>query len=301
MARDLPIDTSGALFFFTEGALAYAGYYVHDDRAPLHCHSFVEIAFVTGGRGVHQSRTGGQPVSAGDVILLRPGVWHGYDECQNLTLYNCCFSSDLLRRELAWTREDPMVGYLLWTGPYSANGHGILAIHLDADTLHDCRVHLAALTALRYGSMTQYRADIVGRLSLLFSILGRAVAETHRIVPGSADTSHPAVGQAIRLLEGRLADPWTLTALAEELNLAPGYLVRLFKTATGVPPMAYLARLRAEHAANLLLRSDQPIASIGREVGWPDQNYFARRFRVHYGLSATTYRARFSASAGRIQ
>ena len=62
--------------------------------------------------------------------------------------------------------------------------------------------------------------------------------------------------------------------------------------------MAYLARLRAEHAANLLLRSDQSIAAIGRTVGWPDQNYFARRFRDHYGLSASVYRARFSASAG---
>jgi AraC-like DNA-binding protein len=29
----------------------------------------------------------------------------------------------------------------------------------------------------------------------------------------------------------------------------------------------------------------------------PDQNYFARRFKAHYGLSATTYRARFATSA----
>jgi AraC family L-rhamnose operon transcriptional activator RhaR len=81
------------------------------------------------------------------------------------------------------------------------------------------------------------------------------------------------------------------------LHLAPGYLVRLFKAATGPPPMAYLARLRAEHAATLLLHSDQPVTCIGQAVGWPDQNYFARRFKAHYGLSATSYRARFATGA----
>ena len=98
----------------------------------------------------------------------------------------------------------------------------------------------------------------------------------------------------MRLLEGDVARRWTLTGLAEELHLAPGYLVRLFKAATGLPPMAYLAQLRAEHAAVLLLHSDEPVTCIGRAVGWPDQNYFARRFKAHYGLSATTYRERFA-------
>ncbi len=29
-------------------------------------------------------------------------------------------------------------------------------------------------------------------------------------------------------------------------------------------------------------------------MGWPDQNYVARRLKAHYGLGATTYRARFA-------
>ena len=181
----------------------------------------------------------------------------------------------------------------------------MLTTRLSPGALEECKVHLAALDALRHQPVAQHRGDIVGRLALLFSHLGRAVEQTHRPLPGPAGPAHPAIGQAIgqamRLLEDRLAYRWTLTELAEQLHLAPGYLVRLFKAATGLPPMAYLARLRAEHAATLLLHSDQPITCIGQAVGWPDQNYFARRFKAHYGLTATTYRARFATGAIHLQ
>jgi AraC family L-rhamnose operon transcriptional activator RhaR len=298
---DLPLDTSHDQYHFIDGALAYAGYHYHHRPAPLHTHSFVEIAFVAAGAGVHQSRAGRHDMQVGDVVLLRPGVWHGYDDCRGLELYNCCFGTELLRHELAWTREDPLLGYLLWTGPYSAQGHGMLRTHLDSAALAECEIHLEALDTLWHNSVPQHRGDIIGRLSLVFGHLGRAVARTHGPLPGPPGPAHPAVGRAMRLLEARLAYGWTLTELADLLHMAPGYLVRLFRTATGVPPMAYLARLRAEHAAALLLHSDQPITVIGQQVGWPDQNYFARRFRAHYGLSATKYRAQFAARSSRLR
>ena len=120
-----------------------------------------------------------------------------------------------------------------------------------------------------------HRPDIVGRLSLLFGQLGQAVAQDRGERPGDPGMAHPAVVRAMRLLEADLARDWTLTGLAAELHLAPGYLVRLFNAATGLPPMAYLAQLRAEHAAVLLLHSDEPVTSIGRTVGWPDQSKFS--------------------------
>jgi len=297
---DLPMDTGGDLFHFTDGAMAYAGYYTHRNNSPLHTHSFMEIAFVTSGEGTHVSVAGRQRLTMGDVILLRPGVWHGYEDCTSLELCNCCFSVELLRRELRWTREDALIGYLLWSGPYSAQGRGMLTTRLDRATLESCRVHLAALNALSHEPVARHRGDIVGRLALLFGALARVVAQTQRPSQDAAGPAHPVVGQAMRMLETQLAYPWTLGELSERLHLSGGYLVRLFKTATGLPPMAYLARLRAEHAAVLLLQSDQPITCIGRDVGWSDQNYFARRFRAHYGLSATAYRAQFATDAVRL-
>jgi AraC family L-rhamnose operon transcriptional activator RhaR len=266
----------------------------------VHSHSFVEIAFAAGGHGTHNCLTGRRELRTGDVILLRPGVWHGYEDCRELKIYNCCFSSELLRRELAWTREDPLLGYLLWSGPYSSAGRGMLTISLDPRALANCLIHLDALAELRHRPPERHRGDIVGRLALLFSQLGQAVLTSDRLPLGQPGPAHPAVGRAMRLLDADLARRWTLTDLADELHLTPGHLVRLFKAATGLPPMAYLAQLRAEHAAVLLLHSSEPITGIGRAVGWPDQNHFARRFKAHYGISATSYRKQFATGAAHM-
>jgi AraC family L-rhamnose operon transcriptional activator RhaR len=286
--------------YFTEGVLAYAGPWVHQELQEDHTHSFVEIAVVTGGEGVQRSLAGRQQLSTGDVVFLRPGVWHGYDT-QHLELYNCCFSAELLHRELAWTREDPLLGYLLWTGPLSMGRRGMLITTLDAPTLQDCLVHLDALDRLRVRPLGLHRSDIISHLTLVLGHLARAVAaDRDRLVEPTGPT-HPAVVEAMRLLDSQLRHHWTLKELADQLHLSPGYLLRLFKSSTGMPPMAYLARRRVETAAALLLHTDQPVTQIGRSVGWPDQNYFARRFKAHFGLSATTYRNRFADSARQLQ
>ena len=295
-----PMETSRSMLYIADGSLAYAGHYLHEGRHPAHTHSFVEVAVMTGGAGVHHSLAGRQQLEIGDVILLRPGVWHGYEECRRLDLYNCCFSTELLQRELAWTRADPLLGHLLWTGPYAAQRRGILTTRLGPERLAECVTHLDALDRLRREPVSLHRGDIIGRLALFLSCLGRAVAQDGDIDAGSGHT-HPAVVEAMRRMEDRVAHPWTLTELAADLHLAPGYLVRLFKSATGLPPMAYLSRHRVEVAAAQLLHTDDPISRIGESVGWPDQNYFARRFRAHYGLSASAYRTRFTHNSVRLR
>lgn len=293
MDEPFPVEQTRTLLHFIDGSLAFAGHYLHEDVHPIHTHSFVEIAVVMGGAGAQRSLAGRQQLEVGDVLVLRPGVWHGYEDCVRLDLYNCCFSPELLRRELAWTREDRQLGHLLWTGPYAEQRRGILTAHLPGDAFAECVEHLERLHDLRGAPLSSYRGDLVGRLTLFLSCLARAIA------PASADgpsETHPAVLDAMRLMEEKPAYHWTLTELAGSLHVAPGYLVRLFKSATGLPPMAYLSRQRVELAAAQLLHTDQPINRIGESVGWPDQNYFARRFKSHFGLSASTYRARFTKS-----
>lgn len=296
-----PLDSSSDRFHLTNGSVVFAEHWVQDGTCAAHTHSFVEIAVMVSGEGVHDSLAGRQPMSAGDVVTLRPGVWHGYEECRQLDMFNCCFSTDLLGHELAWAREDPLLGYLLWQAPYSGQRRGILTTHLDPAALAGCVSHLDALHELRHRPARLHRGDVIGHLSLFLTGLARAVIVDHDgVAEGLGQAAHPAVLAAVQLMEARPADPWTLTELAESLHVAPRYLVRLFKAATGLPPIAYLARLRIELAAARLLHTDDPIGQIGVSVGWPDPNYFARRFRTHYGVTASVYRARFANNSVRL-
>ncbi|MEU8241309.1 AraC family ligand binding domain-containing protein [Actinoplanes missouriensis] len=209
---DLPVEQVDALMHIVDGSPAFAGRYLHEGSHPAHTHSFVEVAVVVGGSGVQHSLAGQQRLTVGDVLLLlRPGVWHGYEQCHALG----CFTSELLRRELAWTREDPWIGHLLWTGPYAHQRRGMLTGHVGDAAFRECVEHLERLQGLRGRPVPAYKADLVGGLILFLSALARALGPAD---PGSwASVSHPAVLDGMRLMEARPAHPWTLTDLATQV------------------------------------------------------------------------------------
>ncbi|QMU78433.1 AraC family transcriptional regulator [Streptacidiphilus sp. PB12-B1b] len=289
---ELPVALENGLIYFTDDVLAGAGHHVHARLHPVHTHSFIEVMFVIGGEGVHLSQLGRHELAIGDIMVLRPGAWHALEECSDLQVVNCCFGVELLHRELAWTREDSLLSQLLWDGPYAPGQGGVLQLRLDHTDLASCVVHLDALEDLRAVPSGSHRADIVGRLALVLGHLARGVGQDGDSLSTAQEPTHPAVVRAIRLFESRIAHDWSLAELAEQLHLAPNYLGRVFKSATGLPPMAYLAHYRMETAAVLLGRTDQSVAQVSEAVGCADQNYFARRFKAHYGLSPSTYRLR---------
>ncbi|WP_329125521.1 AraC family transcriptional regulator [Streptomyces sp. NBC_01465] len=235
-----------------------------------HAHDFVELALVTAGRAVHVSAAGRRELARGSAVLLAPGDWHGYEECHDLALYNVYVDARVLRRELAWLRP----------GPPSDRPP-----HLDEDAMALAEYCLPALA----GDGPSHAV----RIGLLLCALGDVLGTP----PEERTTPHPAVLHAARLLEDRLADPWSVDRLASCVGLSGTHLARLFTRQLGTAPMAHLGRLRAERAAALLLGTDLTVAAVGRRVGWPDPNYASRRFRRHFGLGPARYRETFRPDA----
>lgn len=94
-----------------------------------------------------------------------------------------------------------------------------------------------------------------------------------------------------------LASHFSVANPVEEMirrsSLAERTFKRRFTAATGVPPIAYVQRLRVEDAKRRLERTDAPVDEIGWRVGYEDGAFFRRLFKRTTGMTPGAYRKRF--------
>ncbi|MEV0218538.1 AraC family transcriptional regulator [Streptomyces sp. NPDC050704] len=101
----------------------------------------------------------------------------------------------------------------------------------------------------------------------------------------------PVAGQALSLLHGDPAHPWTVAELAAGTGVSRAALARRFTAQVGEPPMAYLASWRIDLAADLLRETDATVGSIARRVGYANTFALSVAFKRLRGITPTEHRA----------
>lgn len=112
-----------------------------------------------------------------------------------------------------------------------------------------------------------------------------------------AGLSDRIVGAALNALHARPAHAWTLEELARESGTSRSVLAERFQQFVGTAPMQYLTQWRMLLAANLLARSDAPLARIAEDVGYQTDTAFSRAFRREYGAPPAAWRRSRTARA----
>lgn len=107
----------------------------------------------------------------------------------------------------------------------------------------------------------------------------------------------PIVGKSLGLLHRRVAHPWTIADLADEVGISRSALVERFTRFLSEPPMTYLTRWRLQLAARSLERTSKSVADISADVGYESEAAFNRAFKREFGRPPGRYRIEHRSTA----
>ena len=264
-------------------------FYAAGQTTGTHWHrDFCALYVVKSGRGAHQIDGVPFGIARGDVYLLLPGARHAYTGYQSLEIDAFYFPLALWSdEELGALREVSGFWHLLLETEARR-------LHLTPETYTPIE---ACIAEMRAEAAKNERATPLLLRALLFRLLVRlaraapaAATPTQR--PDAARTGETPFAELIAWCEANVEREISVAQMAARLFLSPAHFARGWKREFGVPPAAYLRRLKLERARALLETSDQSVGHIAREIGFKSAAHFSRSFRQLYGVSPLQFRRR---------
>jgi AraC-like DNA-binding protein/mannose-6-phosphate isomerase-like protein (cupin superfamily) len=241
---------------------------------------FCALYLVRSGRGLHVVNNVPYGITRGDVYLLPPGATHEYRDYRALEIDAFYFRLDLFNeRELSALRE--LSG--LWTLMLSGDAN---RIHLTPETHRGIEAQIEEIRA-EYSRGDGAAALLLHRLFFRLLVFLARRSEMQNSAP---QNHRPQLADVLHWCEAHLEEPISVAQLAAILFISPGHFSTLFTREVGMPPAAYLRRLRLEKARGLLDDTSLSITQAAQRSGFSDMAHFSRSFRAFYGVSPRDYR-----------
>ncbi len=229
-----------------------------------------QIVYLSRGKGILENeKQGRQPVDSGDLMLLRPGIWHRYRPLA----------------EIGWDET--------WIGFQGEYAHQLIVKFFAADK---------ALLHVGYDEELLRKLQYVIRLmqeappGFRQMIAGETVAALARIraLDMQADTTRHANEEKMNRARYQLLRHATqevdLVALAAGLGLSYSRFRSLFREHTGSSPRSYQIDICINRAKELLRGSERNINEIAEMLGFSSVYYFSRLFRQRTGQTPSAFR-----------
>ncbi len=85
-------------------------------------------------------------------------------------------------------------------------------------------------------------------------------------------------------------EKWSVTRMANQLNLSPSYFQRLYRQTFHVTCNADVIQSKLQYAKNALVATGDTIRKIASQCGYENEEHFMRQFKKEVGMTPTHYR-----------
>ncbi|NHN31574.1 helix-turn-helix domain-containing protein [Paenibacillus agricola] len=253
-----------------------------------HSHDFVEVTYISEGKGFHYIGDRVVAVQKGDLFFIPVGTSHVFRPADistndRLIVYNCIFHPQFFER-IATSISD------LW----AADDVEALRALQNEKSWFVHREQFGEVGVLMNQLHLEFSDKKAARRIMLFSYALQLLVCLVRSSRGWVEMETGAVINRLDLvladMEQQLADPPSLTDIAAALNLGTRQFHRLIKKATGQTYMEYIQSLRMQKCCELLKKTDHKISLVAEQIGYKDMKYFHALFKRKTGLSPRQFR-----------
>jgi AraC-like DNA-binding protein len=235
---------------------------------PLHTHQFIEIEYIISGTGKQNINGKDYFVKRGDVLFLNIGDSHSIHSIDHLEILNCVFLPQIIEGFEDIRPEEPQLPKL---------------IHLSGRAILEAEDILFKIEKEHQEKKPGYRSVLKSYIAILITLLFRF---TYNEFKSSYSSMTAAI---LNYLEETSMDT-TLYETANHFNFNPSYFSRLFKKNVGISFSKYIKDRRIKTAVDLLLSTEETVASICNQVGINDQKQFYALFREYSGMTPGQFR-----------
>jgi len=260
-------------------------------RLTEHAHDVFHIVLYTEGTNAFSLQSKRCPLQPGTLALVSPGTPHDFYvlEKGSATYSEMTFS-------YADRNNDPLrIGFNRLLSVYA--GVELPDVRFPCVLASRKRRELEALLRQLFGQLTT-SGKMSGMLAsqTILAVFTAIVRECFLNKDGGESPVSNPVQRVRAHLDYHYAERIAIRELASMACMSPGYFLRAFRKAVGVPPIAYQQRLRIEAAQTLLRCGSLRCKEIAGRVGYDDIYHFFKIFKKTTGLSPMAYRRKHQAA-----
>jgi len=246
-----------------------------DGRVP-HSHEFIELVYISSGKGIHHINGKSYAVSTGDLFIVTTTDEHTLlplsRDGDDFRWINCIFLPSFIHFD--WS--------LFPTGNRYIGTEGIVMNDMFQSMIREFeQKERGYLDVIRH-----YLGIILIRMSRLFH--DKEPHTDYFLRKRQLDLK-----RAIAYMERNYKEKITIDAVCGELAVSPSYIGKLFKAGKGSSPSAYLNRYRIEQSSRLLRETALPIHQIAQESGFNDPKFYYVCFKRYNGITPGEYRSKY--------
>lgn len=253
---------------------------------PLHWHEEFELIVIKKGRGLVSVDLNRQPVSAGDLVFIRPGQLHSIEQDGSHSME---YENIIFKKELLTSGDDDLCARQFFD-PLMAGKIPSVSFFTPAavcyEEVSDCFRQIDLLCATKPEG---YQLAVKSFLFRFFFLLVSHQRQNEEETTSPSKTLEK-LKTILKYVEEHYPEPVTIEDMASLTYYSKSHFMKFFKMHMGRSFIEYLNDYRLTMAERMLRSSDDSVLEIAGKSGFDNLSYFNRMFKRKYGCSPGKWR-----------